>query len=221
MKKQKVVVLMMGVLLFGGGFVKAVPITIAIAGNVTEISDPFNHLQGTINVGDAVEGFYVYDSETDPVILSTSIFRYNYTENLYGMDLTVGSTRFFTNPADVDLIIDVADDALTPTDSYYDGITIQSNNNLTSNSSLTVGWMRWLLYDYSHQALTSTDLPLTSPTLSDWEFNELQISEDSDYYFPDNNYIIKIQITSAVPEPTTIIFSILGTAMLGLKRKKI
>jgi len=137
--------------------------------------------------------------------------KYEYLQTPYGITLEVGGFRFETNPSDVDFTIYVSNDRVSPTGDIYN---IVSNNNLTLSNGVDVGWMFWQLDDRSGQAISNTNLSLTAPFLEDWKDGNLLriegVPQQTDFF-------INSHVTSAVPEPSTII--LLGIGALFLKKR--
>jgi hypothetical protein len=72
----------------------------------------------------------------------------------------------------------------------------------------------WELLDYSHTEFSSSVLPVTSPILSHWDFNRLEI------YGPENSLYIRGTVMQAelIPEPTTIVLMLMGVFLSKRRR---
>jgi hypothetical protein len=179
-------------------------ITIAISGQITSISDPYNHFGGQIRSGDTIVGTYTYDTKI------SGLTSYEYHSPPAGISLGVGGFNFQTNPANVDFALGIENDNLAGED-YYGLI---SRNNLSLPDGAPVQYISWQLYDPTGTALSSNSFPLTAPDVSKWSdsiyANVLWVTHDRDFD-------IQATITSATPEPATIFLLGLG---LVLARKR-
>jgi hypothetical protein len=209
--RNRVVILMLGILLFSGGLAQAELITIAISGYVTSIDDPHNHfggqiVAGTSTTGTPITGTYAYNSMTQDSNPSTTLGDYEYNAPPVGIWLTAGNFDFATDSSHVSFHIGVYKDTLE----IEDQLVIGSRNNMLLPDGTLVQHIGWQLGDLTATALSSDALPLTAPDLSKWSYNSLWIANDRDFS-------ITATITSATPEPATLFLLGLG-AMLARKR---
>jgi hypothetical protein len=183
--------------------VRAEWITIAISGQVTSVSDQYNHFGGQISVGTPITGTYTYDSSTpDSYPSDFSYGQYwNYTPPA-GVSLNVGGLNFRTNPDNVEFAVTVNNNNLGE-DSY----SIWSTKNLSLSDGTLVQSISWYLNDPTGTTLSSDALLLTAPELGKWGYNSLNISTD-------RTFGISARITSATPEPATAFLLGLGALLM-------
>jgi hypothetical protein len=196
-------------------------IKIGFAGSVNGISDPYNLLQGAVQQGDPISGFYIYDSATpDSEPGDTSVGIYEYLTSPYGMSLSVGSLTFQTDPTNVNFTVSLADNYYGPWD-YY---TVYSDNNLDLNGNVTVDTIYWHLSDNTGNALSSDILPSVPPDLSLWQYDNHFSVDGGRYPFPSPSektlFSFGGQIDSVwlVPEPATLL--LFGLAGLLIRKHK-
>ena len=184
---------------------RAALVTIEIEAMVDSVDDEGNYLEGQINPGDIITGYYVYESTTPDANPSLNIGRYEHSSSPFGIFLTVSGFNFQTDSTDVDFILEITND-YPPNDDYL----VRSYNNIPLSNGTQVDFISWWLNDDSGEALMSTDLPITAPVLSDWPLNNLTLTSD-------RMFNIDAHVTSAIPEPATIL--ILGVGGLLLRKK--
>jgi hypothetical protein len=186
-------------------------VTIYIEAEVDSVGDSGNYLEGKINVGDTITGYYTYESTTVDIEPSIYIGRYEHYSSPYGINLTAGGFVFKTDPDNVNFIVSVVNAGGTYTS---DDFVAVSNNNVNLPQGTVVEKISWNLSDSTGTALSSDALPTTPPVLSDWQFNVLNISGGEKGY----SFGIWGHVTSAVPEPTTIL--LLGLGIIFLRKNK-
>ena len=93
-----------------------------------------------------------------------------------------------------------------------DYVIASVDNNDLSNGTL-VDIISWALSDSTGDALLSDAVPTAAPVLDDWQFNRLKLEGDKSNFF-----LINAHVTSATPEPTTILFVFLGIALIKKRR---
>jgi hypothetical protein len=203
-------------------------ITIQLTGVVEEIQfDPSNLIQGKINVGDFVSGFYTYDSTTpntyvDPTD-STVASYWNYSSPS-GITLNIDGFVFATDPNNVAFNISIENNHINQ--DYY---SVMSDINLPLFDGTPVGYISWLLHDYTGTALSGINLPTDAPNLSDWpSISYLGIHyDDMSYHDPleDRSYSVAINVTSVqlapVPEPATMLLMLFGSGVMGAGIKRL
>jgi len=184
---------------------KAALITVEIEAVVDSVSDDGNYLEGKIKVGDIITGFYLYDSTTPDSNPSPYIGMYEHYTLPYGIKLSIGGFVFQSDPDDVDFLVSVGN-AGGPYS--MDNYLIASRNNLSLSNGAPVDRISWQLDDPTGTALSSDALPTAPPVLDDWQsVFGLRISAD-------RMWGIDAHVTSAIPEPSTMLFLGLGTVLL-------
>jgi len=185
---------------------EAALITIQIEGVVDNVWDEGNYLEGKIKPGNIITGFYTYESTTpdsspaDPVV-----GHYYHHSPPAGISLTVGGFEFRTDPANVDFLVGIVNNNTSGNDIYW----IHSYNNLDLSNGTSVDSISWQLNDPTGTVFSSDALPITSPVLENWEsIYGLRLAGER------YRYTIDATVTSAIPEPTTILFFGLGLLLL-------
>ena len=190
---------------------QAYPVTIYIKAEVDSVEDTYNYLEGKINVGDIITGYYTYESttvDTNPLPDGADYWHYSPPAGIY---LTAGGWNFQTDTSDVEFHVALRNDVQSEVKDIY---AIASYNNSELANGSPVDKISWQLNDYSGTALSSDALPLTAPVLSDWQFNLLRIIGEKSNFFGIDAYV-----TSAIPEPSSILLIALGTLFLCRKNK--
>ena len=206
--RNKIVIGVMGVFLCCGGLTQAVPITIQITGNVTSASG--SALPATIYQGVTFTGTYTYDSSA---IVSAG--GHHWQDAPYGITLSLGGYQFETAPNQIgqfDMWI-TNDDIGNGVKDFY---LARSFENISSSSlGLTDNSIIWELWDTTHTALSSDALPVTAPSLANWDYNVLKISG-----YGNGGLTIWGTVTQAtlVPEPVTGILMAMGAFFLRRRR---
>jgi len=181
-------------------------ITVEIEAVVDSVWDAGNYLDGNIKVGDIITGWYTYDSDTPDSNPSAIGGRYEHHTPPHGIFLSVGGFDFQTDLTSVDFLIEITNN-YPPGDDYF----LLSRNNVPLYSRASVYEISWWLYDPTGSALSSTALPENAPVLAQWGLNDLRIQSL-------RTFSIAAHVTSAVPEPTTILS--LGLGALLLRKRK-
>ena len=184
---------------------KAALITVEIEAVVDSVSDDGNYLEGKIKVGDIITGFYLYDSTTPDSNPSPYIGMYEHYTLPYGIKLSIGGFVFQSDPDDVDFLVSVGN-AGGPYS--MDNYLIASRNNLSLSNGAPVDRISWQLDDPTGTALSSDALPTAPPVLDDWQTDVLVFGAD-------RRYGIGAHVTSAIPEPSTIILLSLAALVLS------
>src|SRR3712207_1697056 len=100
------------------------PVTIALTATVAAVEDPAQLLGGAIRPGDSVTGTYTYNTGTNDTNTLPTVGDYWHTTAPYGMSLTVGGRVFQTDPQNVRLLVEVANNH-----NSRDGYLVHSYNN--------------------------------------------------------------------------------------------
>jgi hypothetical protein len=222
------------------GKASAYPITIDIEAVVRDFNDFGGLLGGSIGVGSLITGSYTYESTTQDNNDFPGVSDYWHSESPYGITLNSGGLTFATDPDSVRFLVEIVNDHYAGSDNYL----LRSYKNLDLPGGIKVDHISWQLDDPGMTALSSDDLPLGAPILSDW----LQPSPFAltitgglpdplygglPYYPPGQEYFIRADVTSAqlrsgtlpadapaVPEPTSLSFMGLGLAGLVLSARR-
>jgi len=206
--RNKIIIWVAGVLLYCGGLAQAEPITIQISGNVTSASG--SALPSTIYKDVTFTGTYTYDSSA---IVSAG--GHHWQDAPYGITLSLGGYQFETAPNQIgqfDMWI-MNDYSANGVMDYY---LVRSFENIsTSSLGLTDNSIIWEILDTTHTALSSDALPVTAPSLANWDYNVLEISG-----YGNGGLTIWGTVTQAtlVPEPVTGILMAMGVFFLKRRR---
>ncbi len=188
---------------------EATLITIEIEAEVDHVNDRLNLLEGRINVGDIITGSYTYESTTPDSNPLPFVGDYWQSDPASGISLNAGGFEFKTDPADIKFLVEIGDNSQSG-DDYY----ISSYNNVPFRDVVAVNQISWHLGDPTGTALSSIALPTTAPVLDDWDSNYLYINGGP----RGGDFIITGHVTSAVPEPATLLlFSLVA---LFLRKRK-
>lgn len=209
------IVSIMGVCLCAMSFcpkpAEATLITIAIEAVVDDVQDPDNYLEGRINIGDLITGIYTYDTDTPDSSSSANVGRYEHYSYPCGFSLSVGSLSFMTDPGNTNFVVEIGNNA------YYDDFYIvDSLINLPLPDETSVSRIRFVLGDPSETAISSIELPVTAPILTDWAVNYLNVGGGR------SGFAFLGHVTSAVviPEPGTILLMAFGAICLVRKVRR-
>ncbi len=210
MKRKRKIIFLVIAILCGVAFsttpTEATLITIEIQAVVDSVSDERNYLEGNIKVGDIITGFYSYDSSTPDRNPSPAVGHYWHYDTPAGISLSVGGFNFQSDSGNVQFLIGVGNDGPSGNDVYW----LTSYENLALANGTLVDSIGWQLEDDTGRALWSDVLLLTAPPLGDWQSNHLRLHGQR------GGYIIDAHVTSAIPEPETILlFGIGGVLLVG------
>jgi hypothetical protein len=183
---------------------EATLITTEIEAVVDSVSDEGNYLEGKIKVGDIITGFYTYDSS----VTRLPGERYEFDSPPSGVFLSVGGFDFETDPTSVDFEMGIGND-LSWGDTYF---FISFNNLRLSNGTLVDG-ISWSLEDPTGTALSSDTLPTSAPILDQWGDNRLRLHGER------GRYIVDAEVSSAIPEPATVILLGMGGFLLSRRSR--
>lgn len=213
MKKQ-VIILAVGlvcVAAFCTPMTFASPVTIYIEAVVDTVEDEAGYLEGQINPGDTITGYYIYESTTPDTNPSVYIGDYEHYTSPYGVFLSVGGFNFETDLENVNFLVSVVNAGGPYTSDDY---VMASSKNLALSNGTLVEIISWALSDSTGDALSSDALPLNATVLSDWDFNHLRIMGAKE-----NLFIVDGQVILAIPEPASIFLLGLGSLALLTKRR--
>lgn len=191
---------------------RAYPITIYIEAEVDYVIDygaGDGYLDGQVQIGDIITGYYTYESTTQDSSPSDPVVgRYWHYASPCGVYLSVGGFEFSTypsnDPTDAVFLVGIGDT------STHDIYWIHSYKNLALSNGSLVGGISWQLDDYTGSVFSEDKLLLAAPDLTDWQTNVLSFGAD-------RAYGIQAHVTSATPEPMTIL--LFGLGGLFLKRR--
>jgi len=186
-------------------------ITVEIEAVVDSVRDEGNHLEGKIKPGDIILGFYVYESTTpdssplDPVQGNY----WNYAPPA-GIALTVGGFNFMGDPFNIAFAVAIRNNIPPGGGDIY---SIGSSNNLPLSNGTPVMSIYWQLNGATASVFSTDALPTTVPSLGEWQTNHLRLETL-------RMFSIDAHVTSAIPEPCTILLFGLCGLMLVRRHKK-
>ncbi len=186
---------------------QAALITIEIEAIVDSVDDKDNYLEGQISPGDTITGFYIYDTDTPDTSPYSYIGHYQHYDAPAGISLSVGGFDFRTNPENIDFLVGIVNDGTSGDDGYW----LVSYNNLPLSNGTLVDSIVWQLNDPTGSAISSAALPTSAPVLEDWQsIVGLRLEGD-------RAFLVIAHVTSAIPEPVSIL--LLGLGSLFLRKK--
>lgn len=188
---------------------RAALVTIQIEAVVDSLQDEGNYLEGKIEVGDIITGSYTYDLSTPDSEPLAYAGIYEHHNTPAGISLSVGGFDFKTDPDNVDFVVAILNDCPP---SGKDQVWMTSYSNLPLSNGVGVDIISWQLDDPTGTAIFSTDLTAGPLVLDDWE-SVFGLS-----FGADRRYGIFAHVTSAVPEPASIM--LVGISALFLRKRR-
>jgi len=187
-------------------------VTIEITAEVDAVEDSGNYLEGQINPGDTITGSYIYESTTlDSSPLDPIVGHYWHYAVPAGISLSVNGFEFRTDPSNVEFLVGIVNDNASGDDIYW----VDSYNNLPLSNGTLVDTIVWQLDDPTGTALSSDALPTTPPVLGDWQ-SMVGLRLDGERA----GWGIDATVTSAIPEPSTILLLGMGALILCRRTPK-
>ena len=141
------------------------PVRIVFVARVQNVYDPGESLHDAIQVGDLMRGTVTYDPTTRASNPRPGVGRYEFRQTPFGILIEAGEFLFQTDPAHVDVSIELSNDTGTPP---RDSFNLTSRNNLPLNNGASVSRISWQLVDDTANALESTRLSGAAPDLETW-----------------------------------------------------
>jgi len=183
-------------------------ITINIEGVVDTVDDSGNYLEGQVNPGNIITGWYTYDTATlDSDPLDPVQGNYWHYSPPGGITLSIGELVFQTDPTNVEFRVAIRNNDASGDDEYIIGSVY--NSPLPNGTPVqTIGWA---LKDHSAEVFDDDSLPTGPPNLEYWDSNLLRIDTD-------RTFMINAHVTSAVPEPVTVLLLAIGATMMFVKK---
>ncbi|MCL1634015.1 hypothetical protein M2650_05080 [Luteimonas sp. SX5] len=142
-------------------------IALAIAGQVKSVTGNASVVNGHVHVGDAVTGYYVFDTETADGNPSPLQGVYRHTGPEYGMAAEINGLRFESDPASVDFTLTLENDLWGP--GRGDSARLASKHNLfgpgvpAASTDMTIS-----LYERNSTALSSDALSAEALLAPQW-----------------------------------------------------
>lgn len=201
--------LVFAALLLSAPLAQAVPITIEITGEVTNFSDGTG-LLNTIRIGSIFTGTYTYDSST-----VDSGDGHHLHSSPYGISLSLGGHEFKTAQTHVGQFdIWIMDDlSLNGVKDYY---LVRSHENALLPNGIAVSLIRWDINDSTHTALSSTILPTTAPSLTEWDYNYVEIYGGNNQ----GGFYLGGRVTQTVLIPEPLMGTLMAIGIFFLRRRR-
>jgi hypothetical protein len=143
----------------------AEPVRIVFVARVENVYDPGEALHEAIEVGDLMRGTLTYDPAAPGSNPRPGVGRYEFRQTPFGVLIEAGQYVFQTDPAQVDVSIELSNDEGSPP---RDSFLLNSRNNLPLSNGAAVSRISWQLVDDSSKALESTRLSGGAPDLTRW-----------------------------------------------------
>jgi hypothetical protein len=141
------------------------PVRVVFVARTENVYDPGEALHEAIQAGDLMRGTVTYDAAARGSNPRPGVGRYEFRQSPLGILIEAGQYVFQTDPANVDVSIELWNDAGTPP---RDSFLLNSRNNLPLSNGAAVSRISWQLVDDTSKALESTDLSDAAPDLAQW-----------------------------------------------------
>lgn len=185
-------------------------VTIQIEAVVDSVQDEGDYLEGKITPGDIITGSYTYDLSAVDSNPSSSIGVYEYRMVDVGMSLSVAGCEFATDPTSPWFFVETRNN-WAGSDAYW----FISVNNVPMINEIPIT-LYWILEDSTETALGSDGLPTSAPAIEAYDYNVLAIVGGD--WRAGGIFNIEAHVTSAIPEPCTILIFGLGATLLRKRR---
>jgi|GEM_PF-2361291 len=150
-------------------------VTFTVNAIVKDVYDPAGVFNGSVGIGDNIDGNYTFNVTTPDEEPMLEIGRYIHRpgSGQYGFDLSMGAYSFKTDTNRMEFVLDLYNG--TPSPDHYGAFSYGSNHPLPNGA--TVEDIGLHLYDESGAMLASTQLSDTPPPLpgSNYNYNEIYI----------------------------------------------
>lgn len=177
-------------------------ITFTFAGHITRLEGDVDFLGGSIPVGAPFSGIYTFESTT-PDSLPSDPTRGRYVNTITSFVVHIGPHSLSPNGVDND--ISVLDDF----DSYEDGYKLQERTTQILGRDV---WVTMLLTDTSMTAFETDSLVTVPPDLTTFDENVFLLA------ISPVTFSIAGEIESIVPEPNSLVFSVLASFVWVIRR---
>jgi len=141
-------------------------VTIELNGTVTVVTDPGSYLNGEISVGDPLFGHFVYDETAPDEHHRPDVGRYRFDESQCTVVVSAGVLFFATDPASVDITINLLDNKKTNV--LKDQYEVKSTSNRDALPGVGVVSIVILLVDETATALAGDALAGQRPDAVTW-----------------------------------------------------
>ncbi len=166
--------------------------SLCLKGTVIYVDDQSNLLNGSILVGDSINGEIKYALNLPDDNSLSTVGDYNNTLKPSGIRVNIHNRIFQTDSANVNFLVETAND-------HYDrdNIVFRSYQNIFSPSIPDLDYethIAWQLDDTNQTALNSTDIP-TFITLSSWQ-QDFALTITGENWDGDKSIFIRANVTS-------------------------
>jgi hypothetical protein len=141
-------------------------VTVEFEGAVAAVTDPSLYLGGNVGVGDTVSGRFAYDPSAPDGHPQPDMGRYRLRESPCGVEAETVRLRFASDPAAVDIRINLLNDKQASV--LKDQYEVKSASNVDVLPGVGVGSIDILLVDETATALTSDALANQPPDAATW-----------------------------------------------------
>ncbi len=186
-------------------------VIVQFTAEVTQASDPYDLLQGRINLGDTITGTYTYDTSAPDLLPGTERARYEYDTPPSGISVQAGGFESRSDPDNTDFSIEIVNNA-TAAGGSWDSFILESENNLPFGGDLVINAITLDFYEGSALAISSDALPVDAPEIAMWSRAQVWIDGGA----RQRSVAITGDLTSAVliPEPATVLLLGAGCVVL-------